>query len=522
MKRRIGKQSNTKSSYDDSLNVDVASQKRTQHNIHHQPQREAKKHNKKRKNNTLTITVLDMCCFIVLLFILLIFIHRKRSVGNNNSIKKTQLLHFEVITPEKMDSYTSALDALHSIGYKRSLFNESISIIEQDLYRFSLERIIQEDNKQNTNDNLLRNSHHQAQHQLNDIDNDNIALYKIPMDRISPQLQALDWISHDLNESKFFNNITSTPSSSSSRFYYENFDKHQKVKLFQRFALAMFYFSTGGDLYWNQCSSADTIVGATSASIPCPQELGNRFLSHHDDECTWYGITCNPPDRNNPNMEQRIIMIDMTNNSLHTTTNNDEVAYYSMIPKELIMLSGSLQLLWLPQNPQLKGTIPEWIDQFKHLKTLSLYQTGISGTIPLSFYQGLKELESLRLYESNFQGRISDEIKHLKKLKWLWIHGNELSGTIPEGVRHLHSLEGVTLFHNHFTMKNNREEEEEDSVLCKLNNIQLLWTDCYHDDDVKERTHDEYDGVLLPNIDSVSGRKRCDCCTGCFNVHNKK
>ena len=60
------------------------------------------------------------------------------------------------------------------------------------------------------------------------------------------------------------------------------------AKVVQRYALAVFYYSTGGD-DWAFCSANE--------SSPCPSDEA-RFLSFSS-ECDWFGVSCNEYDKVN-------------------------------------------------------------------------------------------------------------------------------------------------------------------------------------------------------------------------------
>ena len=80
--------------------------------------------------------------------------------------------------------------------------------------------------------------------------------------RESPQGKAIDWIANDpYTELKGLTELD--------------------VSFIQRYALAVFYFSLGGDA-WTACHSNDDSCSATE----------NGWLTSND-ECSWFVVTCN-------------------------------------------------------------------------------------------------------------------------------------------------------------------------------------------------------------------------------------
>jgi hypothetical protein len=81
----------------------------------------------------------------------------------------------------------------------------------------------------------------------------------------TPQSKALNWILEERNR-------TTCPG----------------VKLVQRWVLATFYFSTGGD-QWFECSAS---INASDACGTMAPFVGKKHFLSEDNECFWAGITC--------------------------------------------------------------------------------------------------------------------------------------------------------------------------------------------------------------------------------------
>jgi len=336
-----------------------------------------------------------------------------------------------LITADNRTKYRELLQIFsNEIGYKGILFQDSIDTIQQSI---ELDSISYTD-----------------------------------MDKV-PVFQAFVWLA----EESFSNSYIQAHSIDSKPLH--------RINLMQRFALAVLYFSTKGDMYWKACSrssptsSVDFLKSESNIQFsPCVDAStgkASRFLSHEEDECRWYGITCN----NSKQTPQRIRMIDLTQNGLIGT-----------IPLELVLLSSSLELLWMPDNYGLSGTIPEWIHHMKGLTSINLQKTNIGGEICSEFYT-LERLESIRLNGCKFKGTISSNIDKMPNLKWFWIHENKFEGRIPDSIRNMKRLEGLSLYGNNFI----RDDEMEN--ICKLRdeNLEHLWVDC-------------------------DNAKKCKCCSKCF------
>jgi len=325
-------------------------------------------------------------------------------------------------------------------------------------------------------------------------------------------------------------------------------EKEYDAGLLQRYALATIYFSTNGD-EWTTCSQLQPQKDIQQSSSPC-ESNDNRYLSPSS-HLKWNGIN---------GKNGQITWLDLSNVNLQST---------NFLPLELTLLQTNLEVLWISENNQLSGTIPNYIgNEFTNLVSLSIYKTNMGGNIPDSIYN-LVKLSSLRLYKSNFTGMISSDIEKLTELKWLWIHDNNFVGSVPNEIGKLVKLEGITLHGNQFTpivaasggstesdqieegVVDNVEKEEEKSGeesgneektelekvltgevkeanvygnlksniipegLCHLKKIHLkhLWTDCEDDASVSTSLEGGKEGSALV---VQEGKEACSCCTRCF------
>ena len=310
--------------------------------------------------------------------------------------------------------------------------------------------------------------------------------------------RALHWLAHN-DEDETLTNIS-----------HDEYD----MGLLQRYALATIYFSTNGD-NWDTCSQ-------NQEKSSC-ENNESRYLSPHS-HLKWSGIN---------GKNGQVTWLDLTNRNLVSS---------NFLPYEILLLSKSLELLWLSENIQLSGSIPTYIDEFQSLVSLSIYKTNVGGTLPDSMYN-LSKLTSLRLYKSNFTGVISNRIEKLgTTLKWLWIHENNFTGIVPNEIGKLVKLEGLTLHGNDFTPIIEAENKEGGGVndnvssslksniipdaVCKLKAVSLqhLWTDCEDDALVSQPSPVEGGGGggggknnnAEEMLVIVEGKQACSCCTRCF------
>ncbi|CAB9505242.1 LRR receptor-like serine threonine-protein kinase [Seminavis robusta] len=177
-------------------------------------------------------------------------------------------------------------------------------------------------------------------------------------------------------------------------------------KLLQRYALATFYFATGGD-NWEQC-------GRNSAAC----SSNNPWLTDGDD-CSWYSLACNP--------QGEVFEIRFPHKGNHLN---------GILPAELSLLTG---LKWLlASSNELRGGLDAPLAGLSLLEILYLPSNQFTGSIPDAFYS-LTSLNTLSLADNAFTGTISPEIRLLANLRKLDLGKTSLSGTIPNSIGSLDS-----------------------------------------------------------------------------------
>eukprot|EP00980_Cylindrotheca_fusiformis_P003070 scaffold713_cov131-Cylindrotheca_fusiformis.AAC.28 len=198
----------------------------------------------------------------------------------------------------------------------------------------------------------------------------------------------------------------------------------------QRYVMAVFYYSTGGDR-WIQCRSPDDLELSNSeaneaCNIASSGDTADAWLTPGS-ECLWGGVLC---DSDQTFVEQ----IDFEANGVGGT-----------LPLEIRSLQ-SLTNLSLERGI-LTGTIPSEIGLLDNLKTLDLDNNLLEGSMPSSLFS-LTNLEQLDLDFNRISGTVSTLIGQLTNLTFFQINDNNISGTIPSELSRLSSLRVATLDNN--------------------------------------------------------------------------
>ena len=156
-----------------------------------------------------------------------------------------------------------------------------------------------------------------------------------------------------------------------------NLNELDDFRKLRRFGLMSFYLATTPDFSWKIDSGWKT----------------------NDDECTWYGISCD---------DNAIVEISLPSNRLSGT-----------IPSEFALagLGGKVSVLDLSEN-SLGGSLPSELGDFHNLNVLDLKFNAFTGAIPA-------------------------ELKHLTKLISLRLHSNKLEGAMPAEVCSLRDPAGA-------------------------------------------------------------------------------
>ncbi|CAB9500000.1 Leucine Rich Repeat [Seminavis robusta] len=200
----------------------------------------------------------------------------------------------------------------------------------------------------------------------------------------SSQSKAFEWLIEDTNQNPF----------------------QEESRLLQKYALACFYYSTGGETWRNN----------------------EKWLNYSVDECDW-------------------------RDNIHFAMNDTLSFVYPGClgsyrpPEGNCDEAGQYQNLWLDTN-HLLGTIPEEFYKLTNLKAVSLGLNPLFGTISSRIGQ-LTSLQSLLFFGQVITGVIPSEIGLLTDLmRRLYFFDSDLSGTIPTEIGQMESLEWLILFGN--------------------------------------------------------------------------
>uniref|UniRef100_A0A7S1VCQ9 L domain-like protein n=1 Tax=Grammatophora oceanica TaxID=210454 RepID=A0A7S1VCQ9_9STRA len=206
--------------------------------------------------------------------------------------------------------------------------------------------------------------------------------------------------------------------------------------LYQRFSLAVLYFSTNGD-NWTSC-------GAASSASYC--EGDNRFLSKVS-ECDWFGITCDGSGR--------VGRINLDENNLS-----------GQLPDELFYMDGLFELD-LDAN-QLTGSIPVSIGLATDLLYLDFDENLLTGEVPEVLYS-LEQLRSIDLDTNKLSGTLSTRLGELSDLYIAQFDTNLFTGPIPTEIAALPGLAYFTATEN--------ELDPISALICEVNTTKL-YADC--------------------------------------------
>jgi len=237
--------------------------------------------------------------------------------------------------------------------------------------------------------------------------------------RESPQYLAADWIA---NVDPMYQKIWGWPEINTTQFL-------------QRYILAVFYFSTGGDT-WKNCKRNDP---RCTTGFGWMQEKGSGGRNGRD-ECKWMGIRCDIPGK-----ITRILIGEsapLGNNLVGT------------IPSELGQLSllSSITLVGgIFSGGKLRGTIPSELGLLTNLKSVYIQAHRLTGTIPEELTQNKTNLEMFAITRNRLIGTLPTNLVDSPKLQNLQFHGNRMNGTIPELYGQFTRLDNLELNQNQFT-----------------------------------------------------------------------
>eukprot|EP00559_Dactyliosolen_fragilissimus_P004595 CAMPEP_0184859078 /NCGR_PEP_ID=MMETSP0580-20130426/4114_1 /TAXON_ID=1118495 /ORGANISM="Dactyliosolen fragilissimus" /LENGTH=709 /DNA_ID=CAMNT_0027355527 /DNA_START=770 /DNA_END=2896 /DNA_ORIENTATION=- len=213
-------------------------------------------------------------------------------------------------------------------------------------------------------------------------------------------------------------------------------------KLIQRYALAVFYFSTNGDEFWESCGrNSEKKCDSLDEKIfpkndPITSLWSNELWLSPVDECLWGGLACNEENK----MLDRIYF--------------DSNSVKGILPDELGKLTT---LRWLTiegaNNEEdyangidgLSGFIPTQLKDLTSLLVLDLNYNYLSGNIPSEIFS-IRSLRHLDLNDNVLSGAIHPTVGNLSNLTILQLNGNNLNSNIPNEIGALFRLKQLSLW----------------------------------------------------------------------------
>ena len=198
-------------------------------------------------------------------------------------------------------------------------------------------------------------------------------------------------------------------------FVQENCDGCSLDRIRTRYALACLFYATNAV----RSPYTDYEIGVNIEVTPW-LDATNWWT---DDECTWFGITCNN--------EGLVVKIDLHENFL---TGN--------FPAEIVLLKDSLKHLDLENN--LVYSVDDeldWLGKMTRLETLNIAQTPFEyNGIPPSIGR-LTNLVHLDISYTLFFGPLRPEVfENLNQLQYLYMGGNSYNSSIPSTVSEMENL----------------------------------------------------------------------------------
>mmetsp|Transcript_18192 Transcript_18192/g.39315 ORF Transcript_18192/g.39315 Transcript_18192/m.39315 type:complete len:893 (-) Transcript_18192:619-3297(-) len=190
-------------------------------------------------------------------------------------------------------------------------------------------------------------------------------------------------------------------------------DPSVSTQLLQRYALAVFYFSTGG-VSWK--SSTYWLTG------------------RH--ECGWLFVICSDIKKGSAGNNR-----DDSNNN-----NNVDDDYSSFLDSELSLGEGKIVTGLSLYGQGLRGTIPKEIETLEFLHVLDLGNNKLEGIIGPEFGR-LQNLHKLYLENNRLKGGV-EAVAYLSALKRVNLENNQLRGTLPYDLGKEKHLEEVRMGKN--------------------------------------------------------------------------
>jgi hypothetical protein len=275
--------------------------------------------------------------------------------------------------------------------------------------------------------------------------------------------------------------VPTTPHSSAFEWlindpYYWTYTQATKL---QRWVLAVFYYSTGGDDWKTE-------------NFPPTFQLGKAPWLNYSSECLWEstnkgsnGDICNDPTESASNdtmAHADIFALHLRNVGLNGT-----------IPEELNLLT-SLRIIFANGNAALRGTLPTELGRLSQMEKLQLSNNGVEGTIPTEIGTWT-QLRVAGFGNNAMEGTLPTELGLWTNIVALGMQGNLLSGTLPTEYGQMNQIESVSMERNQltgtipwqwtnmeslvsFSVQNNLLTGDMPEDMCYMNDLDELIADC--------------------------------------------
>lgn len=115
----------------------------------------------------------------------------------------------------------------------------------------------------------------------------------------------------------------------------------------------------------------------------------------------------------------------------------------SFISGDLSYMEGMPKMIehWIDVNPELGGQIPTFVGDVSTLKSFSVTQTDLIGTLPSELAK-LTGMIQMWFYANTLTGQIPTELGLLSVMETFQIEGNSFSGTMPAEICSLRAFPG--------------------------------------------------------------------------------
>ena len=276
-----------------------------------------------------------------------------------------------------------------------------------------------------------------------------ISVASVLEDPSSPQYKALAWLVRDDERHVDLPNIDDKGINVTGD------DVDKEAALFQRYALAVFWFQT---------TDVNVVEESLDKSVANPRDiawLNSDGWMTSKGVCSWYGVTCHPHQNHGVKYDGDfyVAMLNLTGNNvngvlpLEVFTAFRKMNVLDLRKNKLGGTLGSelsnlvdLEDLFLNEN-SFQGQLPDNIGELRNLQNLNVHDNNFDGPIPTSIGELLK-MRELGMFNNKFSGPIPSSIGRLKNLIALYLESNDLSGNIPSEIGQLVAVEDIRLRNN--------------------------------------------------------------------------